>query len=99
MPPPWQKGANGGALIAVIDQEHGALVLLGSYHASGGLHNLAQPRKQIGVVLAFGRAKVPIHRKLHLLVDWVELRQAKRCNEGADQALAGEVDALRERPS
>src|SRR5689334_16248819 len=70
-------------------------VLFGAYDAAGRLHDFLEPGIQVCIVVP--AAELGFHRLAHLLVDIVDLRQAERGHEGADQAIAYEIDAFRKR--
>lgn len=77
---------------AVVDQVNNADVFGGANNSAGGLHNLLQPRVEVGVVIA--RPEQLVHPRFHLLIDGVDLWQSQRSDESADQTPTRQVDTL-----
>ena len=79
---------------AVIDQPDHAGVLRRSDNPAGGLGDFLQAGNQVGIGVAGTEALLePLAQDFMPIV---EGRQAERCHESADEAVAGQVDALTE---
>ncbi len=96
-PPGWQQVADLRLQEAVIDQPDHAGVLRRSDNPAGGLGDFLQAGNQVGIGVAGTEALLePLAQNFMPIV---EGRQAERCHESADEAVAGQVDAFTEHTS
>src|SRR5690554_4815009 len=93
-PPAGQQTINAGLQETVVNQPDHAPVVRGADHPAGGLGHFLQAGDQVGVVVAF--AKTLLQAVFEDFMPGIERWQTEGGHEGADQLVAGQVDAFTE---
>jgi len=97
LPPRWQQLAHLGAGKSVVHEDDHTPVVGPADHAPGGLYHFLQTREQVRVVVT--STETALQPCSQLFVQRVHLGQAQRGDEGADEPLPRQIDALTKCPA